>query len=176
MISTALTLAAFLTSAAVPPVPSQGADVVQLVRDACVTTGLDRAAFERLGRERRWRSVRLTQRSGRPGWSVAFRTEGSTVMLMGGPAPTVEPVDMSSCSVSVERAPDGLESQIDGLATSLGLAPDGAVEARAGMVPVRLWSRFGDATLTFAAAPDGRAVISYSKQHVTHTVDEAAAE
>lgn len=166
-------LALALSAAAAAPAPSQDADVAQLVRDACVATELDRAAFERLGRERRWRSVRLTQRSGRSGWSVAFRAEGATIMLMGGRAPDNDPADAPSCSVSVEHAPEGLEQEIDALAAALGLASEGALEAPAGMVPIRMWSRFGDSTLTFAAAQDGRAVVSFSRQHVTRVAGPA---
>jgi hypothetical protein len=36
-----------------------------------------------------------------------------------------------------------------------------------------MWSRLGDSTLTFAAAQDGRAVVSFSRQHVTRVADPA---
>ena len=166
------TLAFALSLAAGAPTAAQGGDVPQLVRDACVGTGLDRAAFERLGRERRWRRVEMTRGGGDRSWIVAFRAEGATVMLMGGSTPTAEAADMSSCSFSVERAPDDLEEQVGDLASALGLMPDGTAEVSSGMVPIRIWSRFGDSTLTLATAPDGRAVISFSRQHVTYVADQ----
>ncbi len=147
----------------------RGADVVQLVRDVCIDTELDRAAFERLGRERRWRSARLTNRSGEPGWSTAFRTNGVLVMMMGGQEPG-GPSRGSAlvCSVSVEQAGQGLEADFAALAESLGLEGESVpVEPLPGFVPPRMWSSFGGHTLTYAAAADGRAVISFSRQIVT---------
>lgn len=157
---------------AATPTRAQGAGVAQLLRDACVDTGLDREAFERLARERRWRAVRLTQSPRGQGWNVAYRVDGALVMLRGGAVPGHASADTASCSVSVERAPAALEGQIDSLATSLGLASEGMTEDVPGFVPIRIWSRFGEATLTFASAPDGRAVVSFSRQHVTSVVTE----
>lgn len=162
-----------LTLSVAPPQGSagvRGSDVVQLVRDVCVDTGLDRAAFERLGRERRWRPARLNNRSGEPGWSTAFRTNGVLVMMMGGQEPG-GPGRGSAlvCSVSVEQAGQGLEADFATLAERLGLEAENApVESLPGFVPPRMWSSLGGHTLTYAAASDGRAVISFSRQIVTH--------
>ena len=146
----------------------RGADVVQLVRDICVDTGLDRAAFERLAQERRWRPARLTGRSGQPGWRAAFRANGVLVMMMGGQEPG-GPGRGSAlvCSVSVERAGQGLEADFAAMAESLGLEGESIpVGSLPGFVPPRMWSSLGGHTLTYAAAADGRAVISFSRQIV----------
>jgi len=53
------------------------------------------------------------------------------------------------------------------LAESLGLeGEDVPVESLPGFVPPRMWSSLGGHTLTYAAAEDGRAVISFSRQIV----------
>ncbi len=160
-----------LTLSVAPPQGStglRGSDVVQLVRDVCLDTGLDRAAFERLGRERRWRPARLNNRSGEPGWSTAFRANGALVMMMGGQEPG-GPGRGSAlvCSVSVEQAGHGLEADFATLADSLGLEGENVpVDSPPGFVPPRMWSSLGGHTLTYAAAADGRAVISFSRQIV----------
>lgn len=173
MTSAALAIALTLSAAAVSPTLPQGGGAVQLVRDACIGTDLERAAFERLGRERRWRPVRMTQISGESGWNVAFRTGSVTIMMMGDPAnDEAEPAAGVVCSVSVERASPALEGEVAAFAASLGLDYESAgAGTPAGFVPIRIWSRLGDRTITYAAAADGRAVISLSRQIVTHQPD-----
>ena len=169
----ALAVTVALSASAGPVSAPQGADGAQLVRDACVGTDLQRAAFERLGRERGWRSQRMTRRSGEPGWTVAYRAGDALVMLMGSPAPGGERSSLAvACSVSVDRADPGLEDDVAALAASLDLEGAGVVkDTPPGFVPIRIWSRFEGHTLTYAASPDGRAVISFSRQIVTHLPD-----
>ena len=72
----AFAMAVALIAAEAPAPAPQGSGTVQLLRDACIDTGMNRAAFEQLGRARRWRATPMTRRSGPPSWSVAFRTDG----------------------------------------------------------------------------------------------------
>lgn len=164
--SAALALAFGLASAS-PASALQGPDVGALVRQACVETGMRRDAFEELGRARRWRRARLTSATRSPGsWNIAFRIDGGLVMLghdsdFGAGDPAVGWV----CSVSVEQASPALADEMAALATSLGLGDEAPfLDQPPGTVPIRAWSRFGDKTLTYSAAPDGRAVISLSRQ------------
>jgi hypothetical protein len=142
--------------------------VVQLVRDACVSTEFDRDAFEALGQQRRWRAARLTQRSGRAGWNSAFRANGVLVMMLGGQEPGGPGTGSATvCSVSVERAGEGLGDEFAALAESLGLGSESlSAGSRPGFIAPRIWSTLGGQTLTYAAASDGRAVISLSRQIV----------
>ena len=165
-----LAAAIVLASAGAVSAAPQRADVPQLVRDACVETGLRRDAFERLARERRWRQARTTSDTGpEGGWHLFFHGEGAVVMLSH--TPDFGPSDASLgsvCTVSVERATSALEDEVAALAASLELGAEGPVtELRQGSVPMRTWSRFGDFTLSYAAAPDGRATVSLSRQIVT---------
>lgn len=167
--SAALALAFGLVSAGSAPV-LQGSDVGALVRQACVETGMRRDAFEQLGRTRRWRRARLTSDTSGPGsWNIAFRIEGGHVML--GYVPDFgarDPLVGSVCSVSVDRASPATEAEIVALAASLGLGDEVPfLDQPPGAAPMRIWSRFGDMTLTYAAAPDGRAVVSLSRQVVS---------
>ena len=167
--SAAFALAFGLLSAS--PAPAlQGSDVGALVRLACVETGMRREAFEGIGRARRWRQARLTSATSEPGsWSIAFRIEGGLVMLGYDPrSGDSDPSVGSVCSVSVDEASSATEAEIVALAASLGLGDESPfVDQPPGMAPMRIWSRFGDQTLTYAAAPDGRAVISLSRQVVS---------
>ena len=167
--SAALVFALTVSAAAAPPPLFQDGEAMQLMRDACVGTELDRAAFERLGSERRWRTVRMTQRSGEPGWNVSFRKGDVTIMMLGDAESNgAESSSGVVCSVSVERVSPALEGQVSDLAASLGLGDEAPfLDQPPEMVPIRIWSRFGDKTLTYAAAPDGRAVISLSRQVVS---------
>lgn len=164
--SAALAIAAVLSSLAVAA--PQASDGVQLLRDACIATHLQRADFERLGRERRWQAQRLTRSSGERGWVVSFRANNALVMLRGGSPRDGDDAGLgASCSVSIDQASPTLEADIAALARSLGLEGEGAVaDGPPGFVAPRVWSRFGGHTLTYAAA-DGRAVISYSRQIVS---------
>jgi hypothetical protein len=161
-------LALSLSVAPEGPSVSRGADAVQLVRDACVSTELDRDAFEALGQERRWRRVRLTPRAAPAGWNTAFRANGVLVMMLGGQEPGGPGTGSAVvCSVSVERADQELEGEFAALAESLGLGSESlSAESLPGFIPPRIWSTLGGQTLTYAAAPDGRAVISLSRQIV----------
>ena len=166
----ALAAAIVLASAGAGLAAPQRVDVAQLVRDACVETGMRRDAFERLARERRWRQARTTSDTGPAGgWNVFFRSEGAVVMLSQVPAFGANDPSLGSvCTVSVERATPALEDEIAVLAASLELDLEGPVtDPPRGLIPVRSWSRFGAFTLTYAAAPDGRATVSLSRQIVT---------
>jgi hypothetical protein len=168
--SAALAIAIALGSAGPAHVAPQGADVRELVRQACVETGLRRTAFEALGRERRWRPARLTSDARTPdSWSVAFRVDGAIVMLGYEPDFSEGESGLGSvCSVTVDRASPGLEDEMAVLAASLGLGDEAPFLGQpSGAAPMRVWSRFGDKTLTYAAAPDGRAVVSLSRQVVS---------
>lgn len=167
MMSAAL---AFATALAVSgPAPAvSGPDVAQLVRDACVSTGMRRDAFERLARERGWRRARTTLESGPPGgWNVLVNGNGATFILTHVPDFSPDASLGSLCSVSVERADPALEGDVGALAAGLGLTEETVTGLPPGGVPMRTWSRFGEWTLTYAAAPDGRAVVSLSRQIVT---------
>jgi len=175
--SATLAISLVLATSSGPSATIQHTDGAQLLRDACVETGLQRAAFERLGRERRWRSQRIARRSGNVGWTVVFRADDARIMLTRGLAgDTDEPGLGASCSVSLEQASPGLEGEIAALAASLGLEDEAVVTNVApGFVPIRVWSRFAGQTVTYAQAADGRAVISFSRQIVTHEPDAARA-
>ncbi|MBL0947944.1 hypothetical protein [Brevundimonas sp.] len=169
----ALAWATVIGTTALADTASQDAHVLQIFREACVETGLDRGAFEELARERRWRRVRVTSSGDRMGgWHLMFRVRGGHVMLVGLPeSDASDPSAGSMCSVSVERAPPSLQQEVTALAASLGLESDpmgGNFPSAAG--PVRTWSRLGDSTLTYATSPDGRAVISLSRQRIISTV------
>ena len=160
--STAVALAIVLGSAGPIPVMPQRADLAELVRDACVETGMRRAEFERLAQTRRWRQVRTTSDSSPPGsWNLVYRAGDARVMLSQIPdVHAGDPSIGSICTVAVERA------------ASLGLGDEAPVaDLPPGYVPMRIWSRLGDRTLTYAAAPDGRATISLSRQIVTSQTD-----
>ena len=168
--SAALAIAIALGSASPAHVAPQGADVGELVRKACVDTGMGRNAFEVLARERRWRQARLTSNSGAPeSWTLAFRIDGGLVMLSYDPRSGASDLSVGSvCSVSVDRATPGLADDMAALAASLGLGDESPfVDQPPGAAPMRIWSRFGDRTLTYAAALDGRAVVSLSRQVVS---------
>ncbi|HEY0599520.1 hypothetical protein [Brevundimonas sp.] len=165
-----LAAAIVLASAGAVPAAPQRADVPQLVRDACVETGMRRDAFERLARQRRWRQARTTSHTGPAGgWNLFYRGEGAVVMLtqvreFGSDDPSLGSV----CTVSVERAEPALGDEVAALAASLELDAEGPVTGFPGSpIPIRSWSRFGDVTLSYAAAPDGRATVSLSRQIVT---------
>lgn len=79
-----------------------------------------------------------------------------------------DPSIAAVCSVSVDSAAPDLAEDIAAFAASLGLIDEVPfLDPPAGSAPMRSWSRFGDKTLTYAAAPDGRAVISLSRQVVS---------
>lgn len=152
---------ALTLSAAAPADP----DAIQIVRDACIGTELRRAAFEQLGRERRWRSARMTRSSGQTGWTMAFQTDGAMIMLMAGPVPARDPGLGDVCSVSVDRASDRLEAEVAALAAELGLEAEAVPTAGLGG-RVTVWSKPGEATLALATGADNdpRAVVSFSRQ------------
>lgn len=166
--SAALVLAVVAMSAGPVATAPQGADVPQLLREACVETGLERSAFERLARERRWSRGGITSNMGPVGgWTLAYRAGDAGVML--SQVPDFGPQDPalgSVCTVSVAQAVGSLEDDVAALAESLGLERDPPVTDFPGSVPVRTWSSFGSWTLTYAAAADGRAAISLSRQFI----------
>ena len=165
-------MTAALAFATVLAATAQGPDVAQLMRDACVSTGMRRDAFERLVRERGWRRARTTSDSGAPGgWSIFVNGDGATVMLSYMPEFGADPALGSLCTVTAARAEPGLEREVEALAGSLDLAAETVTDQPAGFVPMRTWSRFGDRTLTYAAAPDGRVAVSLSRQIVTEGPD-----
>lgn len=165
----ALALAFVLASAGTVAAAPQGADVPQLVREACVETGLERADFERLARERRWRRARITSDT-RPsgGWDLIYGADGARVMLSQVPGFGPEDPSLGSiCTVSVDRAGGSLEGEVAALAASLGLEGEAPItDLPPGAAPLRTWSLLGGWTLTYAAAADGRAAISLSRQVV----------
>ncbi|MEY4556605.1 MAG: hypothetical protein RL093_1724 [Pseudomonadota bacterium] len=168
--SAALALVMALETAALVPAAPQPADVAQLVRDACVETGMRRVDLERLGQARRWRRVRPTSdNSPSEGWNLIYRTGDALVMLSQVPDfGAGDPSTGSVCTVAIEGTAPSLEGDVSALATSLGLGDEAPfLDQPAGFVPMRVWSRFGDHTLTYAAAPDGRATISLSRQVVS---------
>ncbi len=162
---TVLTLLPGLAHAQAP----QGGAAVQLIRDACIETGLDRTAFESLGRERRWRRVRMT--SDGAGWNVAYRTPDAQIMLTRIPDPRRESEASvgSVCVVSVEHAPASLEGEIAEFAASLGLEAADLPAGLGGRGLVRSWSSTGEWTLSYAEGSDNAAAISLSRQIVINT-------
>ena len=109
----------------------------------------------------------MSRNTGR-GWNVNFRTPGALVMLTGDLLPTVnDPAKGVMCAVSVDRARDDLMADVEALALSLGLDAEPQSEGFGGS-DIRIWSKFGEMTLTYASNPaDPRAVISLSHQTVT---------
>lgn len=170
--SAAAVIALSLVMAPAPSLPKQGGSVTALVREACIDTGLQRAAFEDLARARGWRSLRVTRRSGAPtGWHLAFRTDGMLITLSSASAPIVndEPERGATCSVAVDRAAESLPGEVEALAANLGLGNEAPVEEPLGAGRMRAWSRYGDMTLVYGtgAPGDRRAVISVSRQFIT---------
>jgi hypothetical protein len=156
-----------LALATVLGLTAQGPDVAQLMRDACVSTGMRRDAFERLVRERRWRRARTTSDVGSPGgWNVLINGDGATLILSYLPDFGADATLGSSCTVLVQQAEPGLPREVGDLAASLGLTEEAANGLPEGYGPMRTWSRLGDSTLTYATAPDGRASVSLSRQIV----------
>lgn len=166
--SAALALAFVVGSGGTVAAAPQQPDVAKLVRDACVETGLERPAFERLAGQRRWRRARITSDTGPAGgWTVAYRADGAGVMLSQVPGFGPQDPSLGSvCTISVERAGGALEDDIAALAGSLGLAVEAPIADIPGSVPIRTWSVLAGWTLTYAAAPDGRAAISLSRQFI----------
>lgn len=162
----AFAMAVALIAAEAPAPTPRGSGPVQLLRDACLDTGMRRAAFEALGRTRRWRAAPLIRRTGSAGAAVAFRQDGVLIMLMPGPNNDADIGAM--CSVSVDRAPATLLAEVEALAGSLDLEGEAAPDVPAAG-QLRVWSKFGGMTLTYAtgAANDPRAVISVSRQIIT---------
>lgn len=162
----AFAMAVALIAAEAPPPAPQGSGAVQLLRDACIDTGMNRAAFEQLGRARRWRATPMTRRSGPTGWAVAFRTDGVLIMLTQGLDNDAEVGAL--CAVSVDRASSTLPAEVAALAVELGLEGESTADIPS---PGRLqvWSTPAGLTLTYGtgAASDPRAVISLSRQIVT---------
>ena len=168
--SAALALAIVLGSGGLAPAAQQHADVAQLVRDACVETGMRRTDLEQLGQARRWRQVRTTSDTSPQGsWNLVYRAGDARVMLSQFPDfGAGDPSIGSVCTVAVDVAAPSLEADVSALASSLGLADEAPfLDQPPGTVPMRVWSRFSDKTLTYAAAPDGRATVSLSRQVVS---------
>ncbi len=163
---TVLTLLPGLAHAQAP----QGGAAVQLIRDACIDTGLERAAFESLGRDRGWRRVRMTSSDG-AGWNVAYRTRDAQIMLTQIPDPRSESEASvgSICVVTVEHAPASLEGVIAEFAAGLGLEATDLPSAFGGRGLVRSWSSTGEWTLSYAEGPGNAAIISLSRQIVINT-------
>jgi hypothetical protein len=142
----------------------------ELVRDACVETGMRRAELEALAETRGWRAAPVTSQSGRQlGWNLVYRAGDALVMTSHDPAfDASDPEVGSVCTVGVRQASTSLESEVSALAASLDLAEEAPIGNQpTGQMTVRTWSRLGDKTLTYAVAPNGQATISLSRQVVT---------
>ena len=163
----ALAMAAALSVVGASASTPQDADVAALVRQACVETGMERTAFERLGRERGWRPGRAGGAGG--AWTSSLRAPGAILMLARQPdVIQTEATVGALCSVSVDRAGPGVVASVEALATELGLEAEPAFEDP-GAGSMRIWSKIGVYTLTYAtgATGDPRVVVSLSRQAVS---------
>ena len=163
--SAALALAVALAGpAALPP---GNAEVVQLLRDACVATEMRRDAFEQLARSRRWSSAGRRPESVSGGWSVMYRAGDAVVLLVNAGAIGDGDRSLGSvCTVGVQDPENGLSGAVGMLAESLGLTAE-AEPLQLGGEGTRAWSTLGRHTLIYSTAHSGPAVsISLSRQHV----------
>lgn len=173
-------LAATALAVALGLVPSahQRSEAVQLLQDACVTTGMRRADLEQLARARRWREARVTSSTaGQGGWNLVYRASSSLVMMSNDPSfGAWDPSIGSLCTVAVERTSPSIVDEVSALAAELELSEDPATsDLPAGAIPMQSWSRLGEFTLTYAATPDGQATISLSRQVVSTITTSAPA-
>lgn len=122
--------------------PQPGDAATQLVREACVGTGMEKEAFERLGRERRWRRARLTAPSAEArAWHVGFQTREGLVTLSTIPQYPGQPaVDGAACMVMADSVGDDWLPAVEGLATEIGLGGYQELTALPGSDEMHVWS------------------------------------
>ena len=160
--------ALFLSAWAIAAAPEPGDAATQLVRDACIATGMQKDAFERLGRERRWRRARLSSPSTEPGsWHVGFQAREGLVTLSTIPQFPGQPaVDGAACMVMVESVGDDWLPAAEDLAAEIGLGGYQALSATPGPEEMHVWSDGpGGQTMTVAYARQRRVLsITYVKR------------
>ena len=144
---------------------SAGDAALQLVREACLGTGMQKDAFERLGRDRRWR--RVPAPSPRPGaWHVRFQGPGALVTLSTIPHLPGDPqVDGAACTIITDGVGDDWVPAVEGLAVELGLGNSQTLP-QSGSREAQVWSDVpGGQTLTATYAPGQRIfTITYVKR------------
>lgn len=132
----------FLIAWAVAAVPEPGDAATQLVREACIGTGMQKDAFERLGRERRWRRARLTAPSAEArAWHVGFQTREGLVTLSTIPQYPGQPaVDGAACMVMADSVGDNWLNAVENLAAEIGLGGYQELTAIPGSDEMHVWS------------------------------------
>ena len=161
-----LALAVALVGPAVAPPPN--AEVVQLIRDACVVTEMRRDALEQLARSRRWVSVGRRAEGASDEWTDIYRAGNALVVLVRPSTLSDEDRSVGSvCTISVQNPDSGLSAEIEALAEGLGLAAE-SEPVQMGGEGTRVWSTLGRHSLIYSTAQSGPAVsISLSRQFVT---------
>lgn len=148
--------------------PEPGDAAAQLVREACVGTGMQKEAFERLGRERRWRRARLTAPSAEArAWHVGFQTREGLVTLSAIPQYPGQPaVDGAACMVMADSVGDDWLPAVEGLAAEIGLGGYQELTAIPGSDEMHVWSDGpGGQTMTATYAHQRRVLsITYVKR------------
>ena len=125
--------------------------VGDLLRAACVDTGLGREALEETARRERWRSVAIRSNSSGSGWDAAYRAGGYSIVLSR--VDTAEDAADASvgttCMVTTDRPGADWRGEVERFAAEQQLAAEPAVDIP-GFGSIPTWSRPLDRTLTAA--------------------------
>ena len=155
---------------AVSPAQSEGS-VADLVRTACVDTGMRREAFEAMAQSRHWQRIEAaSEDAGEAGWTLHYRAGRMSVMLsmmpVDGPA---DPALASMCAVMAPRPAADWRSGVETLASELRLAKDPEILGAPGTDQLS-WSKFGEFTLSASYAPSNQSLaVTLSRQIITRT-------
>lgn len=152
-----------------PAFPAQrDHSLAELVRVACVDTGLRREVVERTARANRWNAARITRQTSEQGWSLAYRVDAASIIVSNIPvAGDADPSQASFCTVSIANPPSDWMADVEQLAFDLGLVAESAGEL-SGPAEMHVWSKLGAQTLTAAYQFSNRTVaVTLSRQVVT---------
>jgi len=139
--------------------PQPGEVATQLVREACVGTGMQKDAFERLGQERRWRPAPLATPLAEPGaWFAGFETSDALITLSSTPnRPDTPGVHTVACTVMSSDIGDGWLTAVEVLVAEMGLDVVDVVSALPPAEEVHVWSDGpGGQTLMVTYIPERR--------------------
>ncbi|HAV50876.1 MULTISPECIES: hypothetical protein [unclassified Brevundimonas] len=160
----ALVLSAWAALAA----PEPGDAAAQLVRDACISTGMQTEAFERLGRDRRWRRAPLaTPLSEQLASYAGFLTRDALVTLSTTLSSPGEPVVHNiACTVMSNGVDGDWLPEVEVLAAEMELDRVDVLSALPVTEEVHVWSDGpGEQFLTVNYVPERRVLsITYVKR------------
>lgn len=161
----------FLSAWAVVAAPGPGDAATQLVREACIGTVMQKDAFERLGRERRWRPAPLATPLAEPGaWFAGFQTSSALITLSNTPnRPGTPDVNTVACTVISSDIGDGWLPAVEVLVAEMGLDVVDVVSALPPTEEVHVWSDGpGGQTLMVTYIPERRRLsIAYMTREPT---------